>query len=449
MEEFLMWDQIIIWSIAIVLFLAVGIPFLLKKRRMEAETEAGIERAERYGLNEPVSLHPVVNPDICIGSSGCIDACPEQDVLGLRNGQAIAVSPAHCVGHGLCERSCPVEAIQLVFGSETRGVEIPRIQENFETNVDGIFIIGELGGMGLIRNAFEQARQCLEGIVREQRTRTEDALDAIIVGCGPAGLAATIYAKNAGLQFATVEREDIGGTVCTYPRKKVVMTEPLIVPEYGKIHKYEIQKEELMDLWEDIVAQLDLDKHIHTGVTVKDIQRRSDKLFEVTTNDKTYTTARVILAIGRRGTPRKLGIPGEELPNVSYALREPEQFEGNTITVVGGGDSAVEAALALSDQPGTTVRISYRKGVFSRIKAGNRERIEAALDQQRLSVLWNTNVIENHEDHILIEHKDGSINTYSNEYLFVFAGGILPTPFLKKVGVKIDVKFGEPRYSNR
>jgi thioredoxin reductase (NADPH) len=447
MEVVLMVDQLIIWGVFLVLFLAIGIPFLRKKRKLEAATEKGVQNAERYGLKEPVSLHPVVNPDICIGSAGCIEACPEQDVLGLRNGQAIAVSPAHCVGHGLCERSCPVEAIQLVFGSETRGVEIPRIQENFETNVDGIYIIGELGGMGLIRNAFEQGRQCIEGIINEKKSSPEDTLDLLIVGCGPAGLAATIYAKNAGLTFKTVEREDIGGTVRTYPRKKLVMTEPLVVPEYGKVHKHELPKEELMQMWEEIVEQLDLAPLIQTGTTVQDIQRRADGGFEVSTSEGTFVTQRVVLAIGRRGTPRKLEIPGEDLPNVSYSLHEPEHFEQNKIVVVGGGDSAVEAALALSDQVGTEVRISYRKDKFSRIKAGNRERVEAAIDEGRVKVLWNTNVIENHPDHVMIEHQDGTREELANDYLFIFAGGILPTPFLEQIGIKIDVKFGEPRYN--
>lgn len=438
----LLMDLMIIWGVAIVLFLLLAIPFIGKKRELEKHTEKADQRAHDYGLKEPVSLHPIVNPDICIGSAGCIAACPEQDVLGLRNGQAVPVSPAHCIGHGLCERSCPVDAITLVFGSEKRGVEIPRIKENFETNVDGIYIVGELGGMGLIRNCFEQGRQCIEYISEEKRETNPDALDAVIVGCGPAGLSATIYGKTHDLNIKTIEREDIGGTVRYYPRKKLVMTQPLKIPGYGSIHRSEISKEELMELWSDIVEKLDLS--IQTGETVAKILQNEDDTLTVKTNKGRYLTNRVVLAIGRRGTPRKLNIPGEELPNVAYSIREPDQFSQNKMTVVGGGDSAIEAALALKDQPGNTVRVSYRREHFHRIKPVNQQKINKAVEQGEIEVLWSTNVIENHPDHIVLKKDNGEEFTLENDYLFIFAGGVLPTPFLKKVGIKIDTKFGEP-----
>lgn len=437
-------DLLIIWIVAIVLFSMFAIPFVRKKKDMENHTEEADLFALQYGLKEPTTLHPIVNPDECIGSGRCVEICPEQDVLGLRNGQAIAVSPANCIGHGLCERSCPVEAIQLVFGSERRGVDIPRIKANFETNVDGIYIIGELGGMGLIRNAFEQGHQCIEAIAQEHKKASNGVYDLLIVGCGPAGLAASIYSKHYGLRFATFEREALGGTVSTYPRKKLVMTAPIDIPGYKKLTHKEIFKEELISIWEDVVDKLSLNEDIHTGAIVHDVIRNEDQTFTVSTSVGDYKTLRVVLAIGRRGIPKKLNIPGEQLPNVAYSLREPDQFENDKITVVGGGDSAVEAALALAEQPGNKVSISYRRDVFSRIKPGNRERIQAAEAAKKVEVLWSTNVAQNDSDKITLKKDDGSEFTLPNDYLFIFAGGELPTPFLKQMGIEIDTKFGEP-----
>lgn len=448
MEDFLIQhNQVFIWSLSILLFLLLGLPYWLKKRRLEKHTKIQHQRAESLGLNEPVTLYPKVDPDICIGSGGCIAACPEQDVLGLRNGQGVAVNKANCVGHGLCERSCPVEAITLVFGSESRGVDIPRIREDFETNIDGIYIIGELGGMGLIRNAFEQGRQCIEYISKstrgDQSRSVPDLYDLIIVGCGPAGLAASLYAKNLGMDFMTIEREDIGGTVRYYPRKKLVMTQPLKIPGIGKIHKHEIQKEELIDLWYKIFEDEGLNRYVKTRQNVNTVQKKAYG-FDVKTRKQIFKTKRVVLAIGRRGTPRKLDIPGEELSNVAYHLREPEQYKNEKIMVVGGGDSAIEAALALSNQEGNMVRLSYRGDKFRRLKPANHQRLMNAIEQNRLSLYLKTNIVENKYESIQLKFDDGRTEILDNDRLFIFAGGILPTKFLEEIGIKIDTKFGEP-----
>lgn len=433
---------LIIWGTFIILFLIFSIPFLKRKKRLEEHTNQAELEALKYGLMEPVSLHPVVDPDICIGSGSCIAACPEQDVLGMRNGQAIAVAQANCVGHGLCERSCPVSAIQLVFGSEKRGVDIPRIQGNFETNIPGIYIIGELGGMGLIRNAFTQAEECIGYIAREKYPKRDSVLDAVIVGCGPAGLSATIHSARNNFNTVTLEQEDIGGCVRTYPRKKVVMTQPLSIPGYGKIHQQEILKEELMETWYDIIQTLDLD--IHDSERVLHIEKLGPRLFRVETNKDEYTTQRVLLAIGRRGSPKKLGIEGEHLPNVAYSLRDPEQYQENAITVVGGGDSAVEAALSLAEQPGNTVRISYRKERFFRIRPENREEIQAAIAENRIVVHFNSDVVKNQSDRIFLSENGQEPYPLHNDFLFIFIGGVLPTKFLTQLGVEVDTKFGAP-----
>jgi thioredoxin reductase (NADPH) len=439
-DEFLMTDDLVIVGIGVMLFVLFALPMYLRQRRMERRAGHASAEALRYGLHEPVSLHPVVDPGACIGTGNCVSLCPEENVLGLQDGQATPISPARCIGHGLCERACPTQAIQLVFGTDKRGVDIPRIGDDFQTNVPGIYIVGELGGMGLIRNAFEQGRQCIDGIAKASRGPS-DALDVVIVGCGPAGLSASVSCIHHKLHFVTLEREDIGGTVRSYPRKKLVMTTPIKVPGYGKLNFREITKEQLMAVWDDIVTKTGLE--VNTAETVTGMTPTDDGCLMVASNRATYKTKRVVLAIGRRGVPRKLNLPGERLPKVIYSLREPEAFKRDRIVVVGGGDSAVEAALALSDQTGNEVKIAYRKDRFARIKPGNMERIEDAINRHRVEVLWSTNLIEINPDSVVLEGNGGVVQTMPNDVVAVFAGGELPTKFLRTCGIEIDTKFGE------
>ncbi len=436
-------DTLVILAIGLGLTFVTSVPVFLRLRRKERRTDESEVEALRYGLHEPASLHPIVDLEGCIGISNCVTACPE-GVLGIRSGQAVAVTPARCIGHGLCERVCPMDAIQLVFGTEKRGVDLPRVRENFETNVQGLYIVGELGGMGLVANAFEQGRQCVDGIAGEQETGPSGLLDLVIVGCGPGGLSASLSALDRGLRFVTVDKEDLGGTVRHYPRKKIVMTRPVLVPGYGKLPIREIRKEELVDTWMEIAEKAALE--VNTGETVTSVDKVAPYHFRVVTNSKVYEAQRVILAIGRRGVPRKLGVPGEdEAANVSYALREPEAYQGDRILVVGGGDSAVEAALALAEQPGNEVRMSYRKNSFSRIKPANHERVQEALSGGMIDVLWSTTPKEIRPDHVELIREDQDSLGLPADQVFVFIGGELPTPFLRAAGVEIETHFGAPR----
>lgn len=419
------------------LAILIYIYFYGKKSR---KTRAKLEKAVEYGLNEePTTLHPKIDPALCIGSTACVKACPQHDVLGLISGRGSLINASHCVGHGACAAACPVGAITLVFGNEKRGVDIPYVTPNFETNIKGVFIVGELGGMGLVRNAITQGRQAVEYITcyLKEKQKPGDKYDVLIVGAGPAGIGASLAAMKAGLRFLTIEQNDVGGSILHYPRHKIVMTQPMDIPLHGKIKFRETTKEALLELFQGIIKKSGLKVSTNEKMTALAGQGGA---FKVTTTKGEYLASTVVLAIGRRGTPRKLGVPGEELPKVCYSLLDPEQHKNNEVMVVGGGDSAVEAAMALASC-GNKVSLSYRGDALSRIKPGNRDRLDKALAEKKLRLILKSNLkeIKEREVHIDIE---GKLTAMPNEFVYIFAGGELPSDFLRNIGIRVEQKFG-------
>ncbi len=408
------------------------------RRRRESRSSVALEDAKAAGLTEPPSLHPVIDPAICVGSGACAMACPEQ-ALGIVNGKAVLINPSHCIGHGACAAACPAEAITLVFGTEKRGMDIPYVQPTFETNVRGIYIAGELGGMGLVRKAAEQGRQAMQNIAK-QKSR-EGILDVLIVGAGPAGLTATLGAMEHKLRFATIEQEDsLGGTVYHYPRNKIVMTQPINLPIVGKARLGEISKESLLAFWQDIVKKVSMP--LNFGEPMEKVEAANDgRGFIVRTPKREYLTRNLLLAIGRRGTPRKLGVPGEEHPKVVYRLIDAEQYRGMQVIVVGGGDSAIEAAVSIAEQPGTAVTLSYRGEAFGRVKPKNRDRVKDAEADGRLTVALNSRILAIAPQTVSMEEA-GVQKELRNDAVIVCAGGILPTPMLKELGIRVEAKFG-------
>ncbi len=417
--------------------------YLRSRRRKEAESIRAAEEAIAASMTEPPTLHPVIDPTKCIGCRSCVAACPEQyahPVLGVIRGKARLVGPSNCIGHGACKAACPVDAIELVFGTEKRGVDIPVVKPDFETNIPGIFIAGELGGMGLIRNAVEQGRQALGSIRKLDGLGKPNQLDLVIVGAGPAGIAASLGAMDAKLRFVTVEQDSLGGTVAHFPRGKLVMTRPAILPIVGKMKFTETSKEKLLEYWQGVERQTGLNINYKERVT--GIARRPDgRSFEVKTTRNAYVTRAVLLTIGRRGTPRQLGVPGEKSSKVVYRLIDPEQYRGRHVLVVGGGDSALEAAHSVAEQPGTTVTLSYRSPAFTRAKPKNREKVAQLAAAGRMNVLMSSNVREIRKDSVVID-VDGEPVILPNQGVIVCAGGILPTGFLKEVGIEVETKYG-------
>jgi thioredoxin reductase (NADPH) len=405
-------------------------------KERDAKARAAAEKGKLFSEG-PKAQHPHIDNSYCIGCATCTNVCPEGDVLAMLGGKAVIVNGYKCIGHGLCADACPVGAITMVMASPSMGADMPTLTGEFETTVPNLFIVGELGGLALIKNAVNQGRDCVDTILNRFTARgtartLPDVYDVLIIGAGPAGIAASLRAIQHKLKYLTLEREEIGGTVAKYPRQKLVMTSPVEFPMYGKFKKTELSKENLLAFWDKVLHRADF--QVRTGQKVEDIKRGPDGLFTVVSQDSQYRSHAVILALGRTGTPRKLGVTGEDLPKVMYRLIEADHYINKQILVVGGGDSAVEAAMGLAHQVGNKVTLAYRGGQFSRIKERNSQRIADCMKSGKIEVLFNSNPLEFKEQTVVIDVA-GQQREIRNDFVWIFAGGTPPNDFLKKIGV--------------
>ncbi|MCC6747122.1 MAG: NAD(P)-binding domain-containing protein [Deltaproteobacteria bacterium] len=414
-----------------------------KSRKLSQQNLARLVEAKEDGLDQPPTLHPHINLDKCIGCGNCTLACPDRSVLGLAGGHAHLINAANCVGHAICAKSCPVEAIELVFGTTERPVELPRLDERYESQVPGIYVAGELGGMGLIANAFDQAIETVDNVAQElkgEKRRDGGLKDLVIVGAGPAGLGAALRAHELGLSYACVDQESWGGAIRSYPRKKLVMTRPIHVPLYGPVRMKETSKEALVELWSKIVAETGVEITSETRVLGVTGQAGA---FTVKTSRGELKARRVLLAIGRRGTPQKLNVPGDDRDNVAYTMLEPEAWKGKRVAVVGGGDVACETALALADQPDTKVTLLYRGEVLNRPKAANRQKVQAAVAAGKLRLLLKASPTAVSVHGLRLTVGGGPEQSLRADQIFVCIGGQPPTKFLTEMGVSTVTLRGE------
>lgn len=411
----------------------------LKKREVRAQIAQ--EKGKLFSEG-PRAQHPHIDTSYCIGCGGCTSVCPEGDVLAMLGGKAVIVNGHKCIGHSLCADACPVGAITMVMASPSMGADMPYMTREFETTIANLFIVGELGGLALIKNAVNQGRDCVDTIAARLHDsgspRTSPGVhDVVIIGAGPSGIAASLRAIEKKLNYVTLERDEVGGTVAKYPRQKLVMTSPVEFPMYGKFKKTELSKEHLLAFWDMVLNRADF--NVRTGEQVTDIVRDEHGTFTVHTANNQYRGRAVVLALGRTGTPRKLEIPGEELPKVMYRLIEADHYINKKILVVGGGDSAVEAAMGLATQKGNEVTLSYRKEHFGRIKERNSQRIQEFIRNKKLNVLFNSTPVEIREKSVVLEVR-GQHTEIPNDYVWVFAGGLPPNDFLKKIGIGFGMR---------
>ena len=425
-------ESIIVWAIVILLILFIFVPYVIKIRQTY---RSGLERkkeAEVLGADRPVAQYPQIDYIRCIGCGACVKACPEGDVLGLVSGKATIINGLRCVGHGLCAEACPVNGLKVGLGDIKSRDDIPLLSSHNETNIPGLYIAGELAGLALIKNAISQGRMVIDKIAEQiKRSDNESIRDVIIVGAGPAGLSATLSAIQHRLSYLLIDQQEAGGTILQYPRKKLVMTHPVEIPLYGWLKRPEYSKEELLDIWQEA--------RIKNGIDVLEHEKlkyvgKQNGLFRVDTQKASYVSQRVVLALGRRGTPRRLGIPGEDRPKVMYKLLEAEKYLDERILIVGGGDSAIEAAIGLAQQAGNEVMISYRKSKFFRIKRRNGDRIHDLIAANKVKVLFNSHVLEILEKSVKIQ-LENKIIEIDNDYVFIFAGGEAPFALMQKIGI--------------
>ncbi len=452
------------FAVLIVIALGLGLAFatLAIRRREVAGLAHGLaERrvAKERGSHRARLQYPFVDLTRCIGCGTCVRACPEDGVLEVLHGQAAVVHGARCVGHARCAAACPTGAISITLGDLSQRRDIPVLEPSLEAvGSPGLFLAGEVTGHALVRTAISQGLAVAVEVGRRVESAAAPAsrragtiehggvatleappLDLVIVGAGPAGIACALGAKERGLSAVILEQEVLGGTVAKYPRRKLVMTQPIDLPLVGRLDRSSYTKEELMEVWERIVRDQELD--LRSGEAFFSVERQSDGHFLVKTSGREWRARFVCLALGRRGSPRKLGVPGEELSKVAYSLLDAESYVDRRILVVGGGDSAVEAALGLAEQPGNRVALSYRKNAFSRLKARNEARLRDALAEQRLEVVFESDVLRIEPDHVELAigtREPRSVRILENDEVFILAGGLPAFELLERNGVSFD-----------
>jgi len=432
-EQMISWS---IWGVGLIIILSFLIPYIRSMKKKEAETKKRLEETRAKRQDKALLQHPIINRSLCIGCGICVDSCPEGVVLGLIEGKATIIHGSHCVGHAKCAENCPVGAIEVGLGDISQREDIPQLSEYFESNISGLYIIGELSGLALIKNAIRHGVTAIDHIHEFKSANSNAEFDVVIIGAGPAGLSAALRAKELGLNYLVLDQDKPGGTILQYPRRKLVLVQPVDLPLYGSLKKGEYEKEDLLDIWEKLIDEYKI--RLLTGYKLMGITGEKGN-FTVKTSSDPVSASNVILALGRRGTPRKLGIPGEDMSKVMYKLLDAETYKNKKLMVVGGGDSAIEAAIGLAHQEGNEVTISYRKENFFRLKARNESQIEKAISEKLLNVVFSSNPIKIEADSIALKTPDSEL-AIENNYVFIFAGGELPFPLLNSIGIEFGKK---------
>jgi thioredoxin reductase/ferredoxin len=383
---------------------------------------------------EPPLLHSI-NDDRCIGCEACVDACPTE-VLELLHHKARVVRFSDCVQCEQCANACPTTALVMYRdGTVPQTLTVAELDEHFQTGVPGQYLIGEVAGKPLVKNAANLGRAVIEHVTRTLGTpASPGVLDVVIVGSGPGGLSAGLTCIRNKLSCVVLEKEHvIASTVARYPKGKLFMAEPSNAGNVSYLPVFDAMKEELVAAWQRVVEGAKLP--VKLGEAVESVKRGDDGVFTIKTTVATYQARAVVLATGLRGKPRLLAVPGANLEKVKSRLDDPDELAGRHVLVVGGGDSAVEGAMSLAEV-GATVTLSYRGDGFKRCKQANQKRLAEMAAANALTVLLESNVQEFTDDTVTIQLKDKSVRTIANHAAFVLIGADTPVAWLEANNVR-------------
>src|SRR5215813_181741 len=380
-----------------------------------------------------------INDDRCTGCDACVAVCPT-NVLDLVANKSRVLRFQDCIQCEACMFACPTEALVMFpEGGVPPVLKVPELDEFFQTAVPGQYLIGEVAGKPLVKNAANLGRGVVEHMLASGMRpgalgHDENVVDVAIVGSGPGGLSAALTCIQRGVSYVVLEKEQvIASTIARYPKGKLVMVEPYDSQNVSLLPVFDSSKEQLIPIWKELIDRVGL--KVSRGESVETVTRLSDGNFEIRSTVATYRAQRVVLSIGTRGKPRTLQVPGENLPKVVSLLEDPDDWRGKAVLVVGGGDSACEAALALADA-GAKVMISYRGKGFNRAAPKNKQAIEGYSAQGRVKAKLGSQVLAFEADSVTLALGDGSQKRYPNDGAFVLIGADPPIAWLEKMGVK-------------
>jgi len=385
-----------------------------------------------------VLIHDI-NDDRCTGCDACVAVCPT-NVLDLVANKSRVLRFQDCIQCEACMVACPTEALVMFpEGGIPPALKVPEIDENFQTAVPGQYLIGEVAGKPLVKSAANLGRAVVEhmmltGLHPGALGQQPNVVDVAIVGSGPGGLSAGLACIQKGLSYVVLEKEQsIASTIARYPKGKLVMAEPYDTQNLSFLPVFDAGKEQLIPIWQELLERVQL--VVKQGESVEAVTRQADGTFEIRTTVAAYRAQRVVLSIGTRGKPRTLQVPGENLPKIFSLLEDPDEWRGKSVLVVGGGDSACEAALALSDA-GAKVMISYRGKSFNRAAQKNKAALEQYAGEGRLKAKLGSQVLGFDGESVTLALGDGSQKKYANDAAFVLIGADPPIAWLEKVGVR-------------